>query len=104
MPMRPVTWLKYAPVALLPLLAAYAINSGRTIRDLEARAAAALAEADAGWASVRLDGRDAWVAGDAPTQEAIDAAVKTVGDVYGIRRVETGARVVPQPAAAGQGG
>jgi hypothetical protein len=37
MPMRPGTWLKYAPVELLPLLAAYALNSGRTIRDIEAR-------------------------------------------------------------------
>jgi hypothetical protein len=41
MPMRPAIWLKYAPVALRPLLAAYAINSGRTIRNLEARAVTA---------------------------------------------------------------
>jgi hypothetical protein len=39
--MRPGAWPKYAPVALLPLLAAYAVNSGPTIRHLEARAVTA---------------------------------------------------------------
>jgi osmotically-inducible protein OsmY len=102
MPMRPLTWLKLAPVALLPLLAAYAISSGEMRRDLEQRATAALATSGADWASLKLDGRDATLQGDSPSQQAIDAALSTVAGVNGIRKVENAARLVP-PAAAAEG-
>jgi osmotically-inducible protein OsmY len=98
MPMRPLTWLKLAPVALLPLLAAYAISSGEMRRDLERRATAALTESGAGWASLKLDGRDATLRGDSPSQQAIDAALAAVAGVAGIRKVENAARLVPAAA------
>ena len=66
MPMRPLTWLKFAPVALLPLLAAYAINSGKLLRDLEGRASQVVAQSGAGWAKLSFDGRDATIQGDSP--------------------------------------
>ena len=102
MPMRPLTWLKFAPVALLPLLAAYAINSGKLLRDLEGRASQVMAQSGAGWAKLSFDGRDATIQGDSPSQEAIDAAVAALAAVPGVRRVESAARVVPQPAGSSE--
>ena len=102
MPMRPLTWLKFAPVALLPLLAAYAINSGKLLRDLEGRASQVMAQSGAGWAKLSFDGRDATIQGDSPSQEAIDAAVGALAAVPGVRRVESAARVVAQPAGSSE--
>lgn len=104
MPMRPLTWLKFAPVALLPLLAAYVISSGKVLNDLEQRASQVLAESGAGWAKLSMDGRDATVKGDSPSQEAVDAAVAAVSGVTGVRKAINGARVVPQPAGASEEG
>ena len=102
MPMRPLRWLKFAPVALLPLLAAYAINSGNVLRDLESRATAVLAESGASWARLKFDGRDATLQGDSPSQEAIEAAVAVLAAVTGVRRVESAARIVPLAPGASE--
>lgn len=97
--MNPGRWLKFAPVVLLPFLAAYAITSGPFLRDLEQRSQAALEGAGASWAKLTMDGRDARLAGDAPSSEAIAAGLAAVAAVPGIRTVRSSARVVPQPAA-----
>ena len=104
MPMRPLIWLKLAPVALLPLFAAYAISASKTLHDLEQRASEALVRSQADWATLKMDGRDAIVRGDSPSQQAIDAAVVAVSRVAGIRKVESAARLLPPPAGTDEGG
>ena len=87
---RPSKWLLWLPVfAGLPFLAASWLSAGPAVADLQTRAAGALAAAGAPWATLNVDGRDAILTGDAPTQDALDAAVKAVADTWGIRRVES---------------
>ena len=97
MTFRPSKWLLYAPVAALPLLAAWVINTGPLQRDILERASADLKSQGAGWARLGISGRDVEVAGDAASAEAIDAAVKAVAGTYGVRAVASGARVVAPP-------
>ena len=95
MRLRPTKWLLYAPIAALPLLAAYVLN-GQTVQDdIARRAAENLKATGADWAKLTVNGRDAKVAGDSPTQARIDVAIAAVAATYGVRRVEAGARVVP---------
>ena len=97
MTIRPSKWILYAPVAILPLLAALFVNGGAVHDDLSRRAGAALKAAGADWASVSVEGRDARVSGDAPSDAAVETGVRAVAGTHGIRRTETATRVVPPP-------
>jgi outer membrane protein OmpA-like peptidoglycan-associated protein len=94
-----------APIfAGLPFVAASWLTSGPAINDVQNRAAGALAAAGAPWAAVNMDGRDAILTGNAPGQDAIDAAVKAVAGTWGVRTVANqllvqAAEVPVQPAA-----
>ena len=97
MTFRPSKWLLYAPVSALPLLAAWVINTEPLQQDILDRAAASLKSAGADWAKISLSGRDAEIAGDAKSAGDIEAAIKAVAGTYGVRLVESGARVVAPP-------
>ena len=84
---RPLRWLAHLPLAILPFLAA-AIEGPRMQRDLEHRAAAALADSGAGWALVTADGRDLVLRGLAPDRAALERARATASAVPGVRRVD----------------
>ncbi|HMT13705.1 MAG TPA: BON domain-containing protein, partial [Aestuariivirga sp.] len=104
---RPSKWALLAPIfAGLPFVAASWLTSGPAINDVQNRAAGALAAAGAPWAAVNMDGRDAILTGNAPGQDAIDAAVKAVAGTWGVRTVANqlmvqAAEVPVQPAAEG---
>ena len=92
---RPAKWLLWAPpMVVLTALPAHLLNSGALNRNISTRAADQLAAIGADWAKPTFDGRDAILGGDAPSQEAIDRAVKALSGVYGVRTVTTGARIV----------
>lgn len=95
MALRPKKWFLYSPVAILPLIAAWALNTPTVVGSLTQQAGDALKGAGADWAKLTMDGRDATVAGDSPSQEQLDAAVKAVAGTYGVRLVQAAARVVP---------
>ena len=78
------------PWAIVPLAlgaAALIFNTDSLESQLAAEADTRLKAAGVDWASVSLDGRDATLSGEAPTQEAAAAAAGLVKDTYGIRRV-----------------
>lgn len=92
---RPGKWLLWAPpMVALTTLAAHVLNSGALYKDISARTAEQLFAAGANWAVATFDGRDVTLIGDAPSQQAIDEAVKAVAGTYGVRTVATGARIV----------
>ncbi|MEO7221275.1 MAG: BON domain-containing protein, partial [Devosia sp.] len=68
---------------------ALAMTSAPIATDLETRSAASLSTGELGWASVRIDGRDAIVTGTATTQEMIDDAMLRVAAVTGVRAVSS---------------
>ena len=92
---RPQKWLLYAPLAALPFLAAWAVNTRPMLLDLTERVTASLAQSS--WAKAKLDGRDVKLSGDAPSAEAIGEAVRLAAATSGVRRVESVARVVEPP-------
>jgi outer membrane protein OmpA-like peptidoglycan-associated protein len=94
---RPGKWLIWTPIALLPLLAAFVIGTRGLTEDVTERAFKNIAAAGGDWAQVTWDGRDAMIAGDAPSQDAIDKAIAAVADTYGVRRVSSSARIVAPP-------
>jgi outer membrane protein OmpA-like peptidoglycan-associated protein len=95
---NPRKWLLWAPLAALPLLAAYWLNSDRLERRLTQASGANLATIKADWAKLSFDGRDALLEGNAPGRKAIDDAVKAVAGTAGVRRVDaTPAKVVLAP-------
>lgn len=103
---KPGKWLVYSPIALLPLLGAYAIGPllsdyapGKQdlTTDIADRTFANVVAAGGDWTSITWDGRDATIKGDAPSQEAIDKAIAAVAGTYGVRTVSSGARVVAPP-------
>lgn len=85
---NPRKWLLWAPLALLPFLAAFWLNSGGIERKLADAASANLAAAKADWAKLSFNGRDALLEGNAPGRSAIDAAVQAVAGTEGVRRVD----------------
>ena len=92
---RPGKWLLWAPpMVALTSLAAHVLNSGALHKDISARTAEQLFAVGANWAVATFDGRDVTLIGDAPSQQAIDSAVKAVAGTYGVRTVTTGARIV----------
>jgi outer membrane protein OmpA-like peptidoglycan-associated protein len=99
---RPGKWLLWAPpMVALTTLAAHVLNSGTLYKDISARTTEHLFAVGANWAVPTFDGRDVTLNGDAPSQQAIDSAVKAVAGTYGVRTVTSGARVVvPLPPAA----
>jgi outer membrane protein OmpA-like peptidoglycan-associated protein len=99
MPMkcRPQKWLLYAPLAVLPFLAAWILNSKPLQQDIAARVAANLVIAESGWAKTAIAGRDAVLLGDAPSAEAMQRAIQAVAGTFGVRRVDSKARVVEPP-------
>jgi outer membrane protein OmpA-like peptidoglycan-associated protein len=95
---NPRKWLLWAPLAALPLLAAYWLNSDGLERRLAQTSGANLATIKADWAKLSFDGRDALLEGNAPGRKAIDDAVKAVAGTAGVRRVDaTSAKVVLAP-------
>ena len=88
---RPSKWILWAPLAALPLLAAWWLNTPSLENKLADEAAAVLKSAGADWADVEIDGRDALLSGDAPGRNPIEAAAKAVGEISGIRRVDVSA-------------
>ncbi len=92
---RPGKWLLWAPpMVALTTLAAHMLNTGSLRKDISARTTEQLFAVGANWAAPTFDGRDVTLTGDAPSQQAIDSAVKAVAGTYGVRTVTTGARIV----------
>jgi hypothetical protein len=88
---RPGRWLwGILPLALV-LLAGLFLNAAEIENRVEAAAYESLAEVGAGWAQVRMEGRDATLSGFAPSQADIDVATRAIRRAYGVRAV-----IVPQ--------
>ncbi|CAN5508806.1 hypothetical protein BH10PSE7_BH10PSE7_00610 [soil metagenome] len=106
MKFRPVRWLVWAPLAGLPFLAAWQLNSVTLERRLSDAALSALSGA-APWAKTGVDGRDASLSGEAPDQEGRARAVALVGGLWGVRRLDSSAITVvvklPEPSIATAG-
>lgn len=95
---NPRKWLLWAPLAALPLLAAYWLNSNGLEHKLAEAAGANLSSIKADWAKLSFDGRDAVLEGNAPGRKAIDEAVSAVAGTAGVRRVDAAsAKVVLAP-------
>ena len=92
---QPGKWLLWAPImAGLPFLAAGWLNTGSLSKKIADDVTSHLAAAGADWAKPAFDGRDVNLGGDAPSQEAIDAAAKAVTETYGVRTLTAAARIV----------
>ncbi len=92
---RPGKWLLWAPpMVVMTTLAAHMLNTGALIRDISARTTEQLFAIGANWAAASLNGRDVTLTGDAPSQQAIDSAVKALAGTYGVRTVAARARIV----------
>jgi outer membrane protein OmpA-like peptidoglycan-associated protein len=93
---RPGKWLPWALVgAGLPLLAAYMTTTTKLTEDINSRAAQAMSTNEmTTWAKLDSSARDITLSGTAPSQEAIDMAVKTVAGTYGVRTVANTAAIV----------
>jgi outer membrane protein OmpA-like peptidoglycan-associated protein len=89
---QPSKWIQLTSVgALLPFLAAAAIQTSSTIKDVTDRATVAAAGP-----KVEFDGRDAKLSGEVPSQEALDAAKNNVAATYGVRLVDiSNVKIVP---------
>ncbi len=87
---RPSKWVPWAFLgAGLPLLAAYVLKTPELTADVSSRATQLLSSNEqTAWAKVEQSGRDFSVVGTAPSQEALDAAVKTVAGTYGVRTTD----------------
>jgi outer membrane protein OmpA-like peptidoglycan-associated protein len=68
---------------------ALSMTSAPIATDLEVRSAGALTAGNLDWASVKIDGRDAIIAGTATTQQMIDDAIGRVAEVRGVRAVSS---------------
>ena len=84
--MKPQRWLAHLPLAVLPFLAAAAIDAPRLQAGLAQRAEAALAAAGQDWARVTADGRDIEIRGEAPDAGALQRAQAAVTGIFGVRR------------------
>jgi outer membrane protein OmpA-like peptidoglycan-associated protein len=94
---RPAKWIFPWAIlgAALPLLVAHLTNTTPLLDDIKSRAGQALSSNEqTAWGTVELDGRDATLRGTAPSQEAVDLAVKAVAGTYGIRTVANAAQIV----------
>ncbi len=89
-------WPGILATVILTALAMF-FHSNTIENDLTAKAGSAL-EAESGWASVELDGRDLTLSGVAPTQEDADAALQTALNAYDVR-VASDATTLPPIAS-----
>jgi outer membrane protein OmpA-like peptidoglycan-associated protein len=81
-------WLIPGAVAIAGGTALAVANTATPMRqDLEARGAASLAAGQLDWAALRVEGRDAILTGTATDEAMIDAAIRQVAAVPGIRAV-----------------
>jgi outer membrane protein OmpA-like peptidoglycan-associated protein len=89
---QPSKWIQFTSVgALLPFLAAAAIQTSSVVKDVTERATLAAAGP-----KVEIDGRDAKLSGEVPSQDALDAAKKNVEATYGVRLVDvSNVKIVP---------
>lgn len=95
---NPHKWLYWLPLAAVPFLAALWLNSAPIERKLTEAAGASLANLNADWAKLSIDGRDARLEGNAPGLRAIEEAAKAVAGIEGVRRVDVSpAKVVLAP-------
>jgi len=85
--MKPMRWVAHLPLAILPLLAAGAIEGRRLEPVMESRVRAELAAAGHDWAKPMADGRDIEIRGTAPSPAARESARRAVLDTFGVRRV-----------------
>ncbi len=100
MPLHPSKWVIYAPVAVLPFLAALFIQGKSLPDDIRQRVAANLANAGADWATPAVAGRDVRLSGDSPSAEQVDQAIAAALGTAGVRRVDSSIRIVEPPPAA----
>ncbi len=93
---RPTKWAPWALLgAGLPLLASYVIGTGSLTQDIRSRTGQALsANEQTAWAKIENNGRDYLISGTAPSQEALDLAIKTVAGTYGVRTVSNTVQIV----------
>ncbi len=81
-------WLVPGAVTVLGGSAlALSLTSAPIASDLESRSIASLEAANARWASVTIDGRDAILTGTATTQAMIDDAESALASLHGVRAV-----------------
>lgn len=86
--MKPIRWLAFLPLVILPVLAAGATEGRRLERALEARIGEALEEARQGWARHKVSGRDVLITGTAPDQAAAERARSAAAATFGVRTVQ----------------
>jgi outer membrane protein OmpA-like peptidoglycan-associated protein len=93
---RPAKWVPWALLgAGLPLLAAYVTGTASLTDDIKSRTGQLLsANEQTAWAKVDNNVRDYQLSGTAPSQEALDLAVKTVAGTYGVRTVSNTIQIV----------
>ena len=94
---RPGKWLYWLPLAALPFLAAWWLNSANVEREIGLNGTTGLKSAGADWAKVDLDGRDAVLSGEATSEDAVKAAIRALSATGGIRRVDAGQAKVVVP-------
>lgn len=93
MSFRPSKWVIYAPVALLPFLAALVLEGRSLQTEILNRVTQSLSSAGTTWAKPAVDGRDVILSGDAPSAEQIDAAIAAAVGTPGVRLVDSTARI-----------
>lgn len=93
---RPGKWVPWALLgAGLPLLAAFVTGTAALTGDIKSRTGQLLsANEQTAWAKLDNNVRDYQLSGTAPSQEALDLAVKTVAGTYGVRTVTNTIQVV----------
>ena len=93
---QPRKWtLGLLPLALLLGLAGF-WKQGSVESDLTTRGGASLTGADLDWVKVEVSGRDARLAGEAPSPEARALALAAADRTFGIRRVTDGTTLLPE--------
>jgi outer membrane protein OmpA-like peptidoglycan-associated protein len=93
---QPSKWIKWSPImAGLPFLAGAWLQTPGLVNDVSQRAMAAAGD----WAKVEFDGRDAKLSGTVTSQEALDAAKKSVLETYGVRTLDVTNVKIAEPVA-----
>ena len=96
---QPGKWLLWAPtMSALPFLAAYWFNTDPMSTTIASNVTRQLVAVGEQWAKPSFDVRDVTIAGDAPSQAAIDKAIAAVSGTYGVRTVASAARIIPPVA------
>lgn len=85
--MKPIRWLAFLPLVMLPVLAAATIERPRLERALAARVGEALQASGQGWARNSVRGRDVLITGTAPDKAAAEQARAAAAATSGVRTV-----------------